>query len=101
MKFHSPVLEDVTVQFPIVDKNIFSYSHQPDAGYIDKFPKFEVALSKFSRHRVSFLASSEVHARKRLWMQVFGNLCPTLRDGDRLTVDGESSERFGYSRSTV
>ena len=101
MKFHSPVLKDVTVQFPIVDKNFVYTSHQPDAGYIDEFLKLEVVLSKFPRHRVSLLGSSKVHARKLLWMRELGPLFPTLRDGNRLAVDGESSEKFGHSSSIV
>ena len=101
MGFHSPVLKDVTVQFPIIDKNFVYDSHRPDAEYVDEFLKFEVALSKFPRHRLYFLGSSEVHARKLFWMQELGKLFPTLRAGNRLVVDCETSERFGHSSSIV
>ena len=97
-KFHPPALQDVTVRFRMIGRTLI-YPRR-DANYIDACLKFDAALSKFSRHRVSFLASSEVHARKRLWMQELGPLFPTLRDGNRLAVDCESSERFGHSNST-
>ena len=100
MKFHSPVLEDVTVQFSVVDRSLIYPSYLRHAKYIDKFLKFEVALSKFPRHRVSFLGSPKAHARKHLWIRELGLLFPTLRDGNRLAVDCESSERFGHSNST-
>ena len=99
MKFHSPVLKDVTVQFRIIDRKLLSTHHNVD--YIDACLKFEVVLSKFPRHRLYFLGSSEVHARKLFWMQELGKLFPTLRAGNRLVVDCETSERFGHSSSIV
>ena len=99
MKLHSPVLEDVTVEFRIFDRRPIDTLY--DAGYINACLKFDAALSRFPRHRLSFLGVSFFHARKLLWMRELGQLFPTLRDRNRLAVDHESSERFGHSSATV
>ena len=100
-KFHPPVLQDVTARFRVVDENfIYASLRKNSVDYIDQCLKFIAALSKYPRHRVSFLGSSDVHARKLLWMRELGPLFPTLRYGNRLAVDCESSERFGHSSST-
>ena len=99
--FRSPVLQDVTVRFRVVKEDFIYASLNNSVDYIDQCLKFEVALSKFPRHRLYFLGSSEVHARKLFWMQELGKLFPTLRAGNRLVVDCETSERFGHSSSIV
>ena len=90
--FHPPTLQDVTVQFRVVDVNIVYAPRKNDDDYIDACLKFEAALSKFPRYRLSISGSFRYHARKHLWMRELGPLFPTLRDGNRLTIDCESCE---------
>ena len=98
-KFHPPSLQDVTVKFRTVKtKPFIPWNNSYDS---DACLRFEAALCKFPRRWLSLLGSSGVHARKRLWVQELGPLFPTLRDGNRLAVESESSERFGHSSSTV
>ena len=90
--FHPPALQDVTVQFRVVDKNIVYAPRKNDDDYIDACLDFEGALSKFPRYRLSLSGSSGLHARKHLWMSELVPLFPALRDGNRLTIDCEPCE---------
>ena len=99
--FHPPALQDVTVQFRVVDKNIVYAPRKNDDDYIDACLDFEAALSKFPRHQLSLLGSSKLLAKKHLWMQELRRLFPALRDSNRLAIGCESSERFGYKNSIV
>ena len=99
MKSHPPALQDVTVHFRVVDINLIRLRR--DSDYIDPCLEFGAALCKFQRHRLSFVGSSWCHARRLLWMQKLPPLFPMLRDGNRLTVGCESSERFDQSSSTL
>ena len=85
--FHPPALQDVTVQFRVVDKNIVYAPRKNDDDYIDACLDFEAALSKFPRHRLSLLGSETYHARRYSLMQGLVALFPKLRDGSRLTID--------------
>ena len=90
--FHPPALQDVTVQFRVVDKNIVYAPRKNDDDYIDACLDFEAALSKFPRHQLTLSGSSGLHARKHLWMSELVPLFPALRDGNRLTIDCEPCE---------
>ena len=98
-KLHAPALQDVTVQFRIVDRTLIYPRH--DADYIDACLRFDAALSKFPRHRLSLLVSSEFRVRKHLCTRELGQLFPTLRDLGRLTINCESSERLDPSISSI
>ena len=90
--FHPPALQDVTVQFRVVNKDIVYASHKNDTNYIDACLHLEAALSQFPRARLTLSGSSELHARKHLWMAGLGPLFPALRDANRLTIDCEPCE---------
>ena len=90
--FHPPALQDVTVQFRVVRKDIIYTPHKDYTHYIDACLNFEAALSQFPRARVTLSGSSELHARKHLWMAGLGPLFPALRDANRLTIDCEPCE---------
>ena len=91
-KFHPPALQDVTVEFRVVDTEIIYAFHKNDVDNIEACLELEAALRKFPQHRISFPGSRRVHARRHLWMRELGSLFPTLRDGNRLNIDCEPSE---------
>ena len=94
MMFRPPALQDVTVQLRVSDERIIYASWKKNAAYIDACLKFQEALSRFTRHRLSLLVSSKLlDAKKHLWTHEFGQLFPKLRDLDELTVHCEASER--------
>ena len=84
-ELQAPALQDVTVQFRMVKRTLIYPRHNAD--YIDTCLKFEAALSKFPRHRLSLLGSETYHARRYSLMQGLVALFPKLRDGSRLTID--------------
>ena len=90
--FHPPVLRNVTVQFRVAGKKPWHAWHKKDDDYIDACLKFEAALSKFPRHRLSLSGSSMFYARRHLWMRELGSLFPTFHGEDRLTIDCDPCE---------
>ena len=94
--FRPSCLEDAAVHACASNKYIIYHARgfvqdQVDA---DLCLKLQDALLKFRRPQLSFQVSLNGGARKHLWTRELGQLFPTLRDGNRLTVDCESSEKF-------
>ena len=94
--FRPQVLQDVTTQFRVVDKEMI-YSVHRNAQYAGACLELQAALSTFRQHRLCVLLSSEAPHRKHLWTREVGQHFPALRHRNRLTITCESSERFTQS----
>ena len=97
----APVLQDVTAQFRIFDKEFVYAAHDNDVKYVDACRELQGTLSEFPRKHLSFRGSSELPARKHLWTRELGQLFPALRDLNILTISSESSEIFIQSRPPI
>ena len=92
--FQPSCLEDAALHARTSNKSIIYAAHHSDPSGIgaDLCLKLQDALLRFRRPQLSFQVSLEGGARKHLWTRELGQLFPTLRDLDRLTVNCESSE---------
>ena len=94
--FHPSCLADTAVHIRTSNKDVVYAAYHDDLTSIDAgvCMQLQGALLKFRRSQLSFLVSLKGGARKHLWTRELGELFPTLRDLNRLTIKCESSERF-------
>ena len=94
-EFQPSCLEDAALHARTSNKDVVYAAYHDDLTSIDAgvCMQLQGALLKFRRSQLSFLVSLKGGARKHLWTRELGELFPTLRDLNRLTIKCESSER--------
>lgn len=89
--FRPPCLEDVTVNFVVVDGTAVFEAYEGSV-YHDICRKLDQVLLEFPRRKLSFLVGCCLPPRRHLWTRELGNLFPKLRDRNNMELECESSE---------
>ena len=100
----SYIMVDTQYYLAPVMENYFlntAYNYERDKIRAGICLELQNALLKFRRPQLWFQVSLKGGARKHLWNHELGQLFPTLRDLNRLTIKCESSERLDPRISSI